>query len=105
LARQVVAAATGRIPVTSTKRRRLLDACRFPGIRPIEQVRGVFGDPHARIVSLVRRSEKPAAAPAGESIPGGTIASFVAFGIFQPAACTYSWCSRCGASGAGIAAR
>jgi hypothetical protein len=91
--------------VTAAKRRRLRDAYRFAGFRPIEQVRGVFGDPHARIVTLVRRSKKPAAAHVGESIPDGTIASFAAFGIFRPAACAYFWNSRCGASGAGIAAR
>jgi hypothetical protein len=43
--------------VTATKQRRLRDAYRFAGFRPIEQVRGVFGDPHARIVALVRRSK------------------------------------------------
>jgi hypothetical protein len=91
--------------VTATKQRRLRDAYRFAGFRPIEQVRGVFGDPHARIVTLVRRSKKPTAARAGESILDGTIASFVAFGIFRPGVCAYSWNSRCGASGAGIAAR
>jgi hypothetical protein len=91
--------------VTATKQQRLRDAYRSAGFRPIEQVRGVFGDPHARIVTLVRRSKKPAAAGVGESIPDGTIASFAAFGIFRPAACAYFWSSRCGASGAGIAAR
>ena len=53
-----MAASGGRVLVTSTKRQRLLDAYRFPGFRPIEEVRGVFGDPHARIVTLVRRSKK-----------------------------------------------
>ena len=95
----------GRILVTSTKRQRLLDAYRFPGFRPMDEVRGVFGDPHARIVTLVRRSKKRPAARAEESIPGGTIASFVGLGIFRPAACVYSWSSRCGASCAASAAR
>jgi transposase len=43
--------------VTAAKRRRLRDAYRFAGFRPIEQVRGVFGDPHARIITLIRRSK------------------------------------------------
>jgi hypothetical protein len=94
-----------RVLVTSTKRRRLLDAYRFPSFRPIEDVRGVFGDPQARVVSLVRRSKKRRAGRADDSIRGGTIARFGALAIWQPAACVYSWSSRCGASGAVIAAR
>jgi len=85
------------MPVTSAKRRRLRDAYRFPGFRPVERVRGVFGDPHARIVTLIRRSKKRRAAHADEFIPGGTIASFAARAIFRPAACASSWSSRCGA--------
>src|SRR5215207_3039798 len=95
----------GRILITSTKRRRLLDAYRFPGFRPMDEVRGVFGDPHARIVTLVRRSKKRPAARADEDIPDGTIARFAGLEIFRPAACAYSWSSRCGASAAARAAR
>ena len=44
---------------TSTKRpRRVLDAYRFPGFRPQATVKGVFGDPVACIVTLVRRGKK-----------------------------------------------
>src|SRR5438552_3664349 len=88
----------GRVLTTSTKRRRLLDAFRFPAFRPMDEVRGVFGDPHACVVVLVRRSKKRPMVRAGEGIPAGTIASFVESGIFPPAACGYSWSSRCGAS-------
>ncbi len=43
---------------TSTKRpRRLLDAYRFPSFRPQATVKGVFGDPKARVVTLVRRGK------------------------------------------------
>jgi transposase len=38
--------------------RRLVDAYAFPGFRPRARVRGIFGDPKARIVTLVRRSKK-----------------------------------------------
>jgi hypothetical protein len=95
----------GRMLATSTKRRRLRDAYRFPGFRPIEEVRGVFGDPHARIVTLVRRSKKRHAAPADEHIAGGTIASFAELAIFRPVACASSWNSKCDASVAAGAAR
>ena len=36
-------------------KKRLLDAYRVPGFRPLEEVKGVFGDPQARVVTLVRR--------------------------------------------------
>ena len=91
--------------VTSAKRRRLVDAYRFVGFRPLEEVRGVFGDPHARIIMLVRRSKKRPAAPAGEYIPGGTIARFDGLATFRPAACASFWSSRCGVSVAANAAR
>src|SRR5215216_1701300 len=43
----------------STKRkRRLWDAYAFPGFRPLPTVRGVFGDPKARVITLRRRSKK-----------------------------------------------
>jgi len=38
--------------------RRLADAYRFPGFRTLQRVRGIFGDPHARLVMLVRRGKK-----------------------------------------------
>jgi len=71
----------------------------------MDEVRGVFGDPNARIITLVRRSKKRAAARAEENSLGGTIESFVWLGIFRPAAFVYSWSSRCGASCADSAAR
>src|SRR5439155_18268128 len=39
--------------------RRLWDAYRFPGFRPAPTVIGIFGDPKARVLPLVRRSKKP----------------------------------------------
>jgi hypothetical protein len=71
----------------------------------MDEVRGVFGDPNARIITLVRRSKKRPAARAEENSPDGTIASFVWLAIFRPAASVYSWSSRCGASCADSAAR
>src|SRR5215470_11801570 len=95
----------GRILATSTKRQRLLDAYRFPGFWPVEDMRGVSGDPHARIVILVRRSKKRSAAGVDESIPDGTTASFAGLVIFRRAGCAYTWSSKCGALRAGSAAR
>ena len=45
---------------TANRRKRLSDAYRFDGFRPLEEVRGVFGDPIARVVTLVRCSKKRA---------------------------------------------
>src|SRR5271157_3354335 len=39
------------------KPRRLDDAFRFPGFRPEATVRGIFGDPKARILRLLRRGK------------------------------------------------
>src|SRR5208337_3342552 len=40
------------------KPRRLDDTFRFPGFRPEATVRGIFGDPKARILRLRRRGKK-----------------------------------------------
>ena len=60
---------------TSAKQKRLLDAYRFIGFRPLEQLQGVFGDPKARVVTLVRRSKKRPAARADDGTRAGTIAA------------------------------
>ena len=49
---------------TPTRRRRLTDAYSFPGFRPQLTVRGVFGDPKMRVVTLTRQSKNPPVAPA-----------------------------------------
>jgi len=60
---------------TQLPKKRLLDAYRVPGFRPLDEVKGVFGDPLARVVTLVRRSKKHAAEPAAASTPAGTTAA------------------------------
>ena len=48
---------------TSKKRaRRLWATYAFPGFRPHPMVRGIFGDPKARVIALERRSKKRSAA-------------------------------------------
>ncbi|MCZ3140995.1 hypothetical protein NYZ10_19445, partial [Acinetobacter baumannii] len=56
---------------TSTKKR-LLDAYRFAGFRPLEEIKGVFGDPYARVVTLARRSKKRSAACVAAHTRAGT---------------------------------
>jgi transposase len=41
-----------------TKTKRLRDSYRFPGFHPALTVVGLFGDPHARVIRLTRRSKK-----------------------------------------------
>jgi hypothetical protein len=75
--------------MVTSRKRRLLDAYRFPGYRPVDDLRGVFGDPYARVVRLVRRSKKRHAARADDSDPAGTIEGSGAFEILGPAICSY----------------
>ena len=49
---------------------RLPDTYRFPGFRPAATVRGIFGDPKARLLTLQRRRKKrPAASAVNPSAP------------------------------------
>ena len=47
--------------------KRLHDLYRFPGVVPLARVRGLFGDPHAVLITLRRRRKKRAAASAARS--------------------------------------
>jgi hypothetical protein len=91
--------------MVTARKRRLRDAYRFPGFRPVDDLRGVFGDPYARVVTLVRRSKKRRAVRADDSNRAGTIEGSGAFEILGSAICGYTWSSRCGVSDAGGAAR
>ena len=63
-------------------RRDLRDAYRFPGFVPARIIRGVFGDPQARVVSLKRRQKKQRVESVGVGTAAFTIRSFV-------------WCETC----------
>ena len=64
-----------------TKRKRLLDAYRFPGFRPDPELVGVFGDPRARVVRLWRHLKKTLVIVADRSALAGTTTSRGAYGI------------------------
>lgn len=53
---------------------RLPDAYRFPGFHPEAVVRGIFGDPKARIVSLRRRRKKRPVAPVANPLEASATA-------------------------------
>ena len=59
---------------TRRRKRRLADAYAFPGFRPLAMVRGVFGNPKARIITLLRRSKKHDAVVAARVSTAGTTA-------------------------------
>jgi hypothetical protein len=82
--------------MATSKKKRLLDAYRIAGLRPLEPIKGVFGDPHARVVTLVRRSKKRFAGRVVAHIKAGTTGARDEYAIC-PAGHTVSfWSSRSG---------
>ena len=47
--------------IAMRKMKTLYDAYRFPGFRPLRVIKGVFGDPKARVIQMVRRGKKRSA--------------------------------------------
>jgi hypothetical protein len=90
---------------SAKRRRRLWDAYAFPGFRPQPTVRGVFGDPKARVITLERRSKKRSAAAVVEHIWAGTTGARVRFAICPAAIRVSISSSRFGASNADVAAK
>ena len=90
----------------STKRkRRLWDAYAFPGFRPLPTVRGVLGDPKARVITLRRRSKKRVVGRVVEYTGVGTTDASDGSGTLLAATCASTWKWKCDACIAGAAAR
>lgn len=89
----------------SPKRKRLLDTYRFPGFRPLEKIRGIFGDSKARIVTLVRRSKKQSATVVAERTLAGTTRGFDGFATCLVATHASIWKSRFDVCCVGTAAK
>ena len=79
------------------KGRRLADAYRYPGFRPLESEQGLFGDPQARLITLVRQGKKRSAGPAARCIRAGTTAGADGHGTFFVGTTAFTWIWRCGA--------
>lgn len=77
-------------------KRRLTDEYRFSGFRPLATVKGMFGDPKARIVRLVRRGKKLAAALADSGRERSTTARSVGSAISRAATRECTSNSKCG---------
>ena len=90
---------------TLRKHRRLLDAYRFDGFRPRDEVRGVFGDSAARVVTVVRRSKKLSARGVVERTLVGTTERLDACGICPVATRGSIWNWKSGEFSADVAAR
>ncbi len=84
---------------------RLPDTYRFPGFRPEAVVRGIFGDPKARIVALRRRRKKRSVAFAVNRAEVSMIASYGGSATSPAATPACFWKSKSDASIAVGAAR
>jgi len=67
-----------------SKKRSLLDEYRFPGFRPRATVKGIFGDPKARIIQLEQHQKKRFAVVAGRSITAITTRELGWSGTYLP---------------------
>ena len=84
-------------------KRNLLDEYRHPGCRPKAEIRGVFGDPYARVIRLERTQKKQSAAPVGQCIGAITTRSLGGCGIYRAGmrGSTWKWtCDGCNVAGA-----
>jgi hypothetical protein len=87
------------------KNRKLLDEYRFPGFRPMAKIKGVFGDPKARVITLRRTQKKQYAAVAVQCIEAITTRRREAYEICHAGMPEYIWNWKCGESNAGDAGR
>ena len=76
------------------RQRRLWDAYAFPGVRPQSTVRGVFGDPKARVIILKRRSKKQSAGVVVERNWVGTTDACDRCAICPVGRCASTWRSK-----------
>ncbi len=85
------------------KTRRLLDEYRYPGFRPKADIKGVFGDPKARVICLDRTGKKRSAAVVGPRMGAITTRGFGGFGIYPAGMLGFIWTWRSGVFLAGSA--
>jgi hypothetical protein len=74
-----------------SKGKRLLDAYRFPGFRPRATIKGIFGDPKARVIRLERRQKKQYAAVVADHIGVSTTGRCGVFGTSRAETCGSIW--------------
>lgn len=74
-----------------SKPKRLLDAYRFPGFTPRATIKGIFGDPKARIIRLERRQKKQYAAIVAQCAGVFTTERYGVYGISHAGICESIW--------------
>ena len=87
------------------KKKSLLDEYRFPGFRPRATVKGIFGDPKARVIRLERTQKKRFAAVAARCTEAITTGGFAGCGTFLAGMHGFTWKWKSGVSSAGGAGR
>ncbi len=90
---------------SSNKPKGLLDAYRFAGFRARARLSGVFGDPKARVITLVRRSKKHFAVIVDKPTGAFTTVPAGGFEICRAGTCASISISRCAVWIAGVAAK
>ncbi len=68
-----------------------MDEYRFPGFRPVAKIKGKFGDPKARIITLKRRQKKQHVAIAEPFIKAIMIARQDLFVIYHVVVNGFIW--------------
>ena len=85
------------------KHKRLWDLYRFPGFYPEHTISGIYGDPKARVIGLIRRGKKQSAEPVVVSTIPSTTEESEEFEIFPVETCGSTWTWRSvGSSVAGV---
>lgn len=67
------------------RKRRLWDIYQFPGFRPSTTVKGIFGEPGARVIALTRRPKKHSAEAVDFPTARGTTGRYGGCGISRAA--------------------
>lgn len=86
------------------KSKRLSDAYKFVGFVPLSKIRGIFGEPLARVITLQRRGKKRSAAVVVEAFASFTTERPAWFAIKDAGIFTSIWNSKFGVLPARIAA-
>lgn len=87
------------------KKRRLLDEYRFPGFSPKADIKGIFGDPKARVIRLERTQKKQYAAVVARHTGAITTRRYAGYGIYPVGMHGYIWRWKFGEYHAGSAGK
>jgi hypothetical protein len=71
--------------------RHLEDAYRFPGFHPLRWIKGIFGDPWARLLTFRRRGKKPSVELAERFTGRTTIIDCGKSATCPVVACAFTW--------------